>query len=224
LIGAGVVDSKDKARFYADNSGLIHKVARAGYTRLVSMGVSGMEYEDLYQELAIVFLDSFDLYDPNSGFKFSTYFTTSAYRRVNKIADKVSDERIRNGVRSVEEMNSWSDDGESDIGNTFPSKFPTPEEIMAGATMARDILSTLSPVAALLANYTISPPDFIEREFAAAQAFADKARSEGVEKRAYQFLGLAYVCALAQKLKLFPSAAITAAKAEIIQSAKRVAA
>jgi len=91
----------NKAEFYKANVGLVHTVSRKGYTRLVKARVT-IDYEDVFQEMSMVFLKACDGFDESRGFKFSTYFFMAAYNRLNNWAQALIDDRMR--YTSVDEM------------------------------------------------------------------------------------------------------------------------
>jgi DNA-directed RNA polymerase specialized sigma24 family protein len=128
-------------KFYADNLGLIHTVARKGYNRMYAIG-AGIDYEDLVQELSVTFIRAFNGMKDDRA-KFATYFTRSALNRINALAEDFEVERlgikttrnkilgvqvevgvkpkdkwvkevtqVHSGCSSVEEMSDWNSDGE----------------------------------------------------------------------------------------------------------------
>lgn len=72
---------------YEGNIGLIHLVARKVFARTNAMNI-GVEYEDLFQELSIVFLNAVEKFNPELGFTISAYFTRSAYTFADKLVSK----------------------------------------------------------------------------------------------------------------------------------------
>lgn len=216
------MDRKDLDRFYADNTGLIHTVARKGYGRLQAIGAA-IEYEDVVQELTEVFIKSFDKFDDERGCRFSSYFVPAAYRKLNRIAEDYEAERVELGIRSVEEMNGWKNDSFSDDGSIEETisgaSFPIEDQIGAGR-LASEIVGKLSPVASMIAQMAIDPPDFMEREFSAAQAYAEYARSVGVERRARGSLNVSFVCSVLEKVSDIPVLTLRAAKKELTKVVK----
>jgi RNA polymerase sigma factor (sigma-70 family) len=236
------VDRNDLGKFYADNMGLIHTVARKGYGRLQALGAP-IDYDDLVQELSEVFIKAFDLFDEAAGAKFSTYFTFSAYNEINKIASRVERERtgskvvsvekkegeygyavereyLHGGMIGIEDINAAGEDGCS-FEETVACDMPTPEEIVEAASSARALLNKLSPLAASIAKLAFDPPDFLEREFLAAQAHAEYARSVGIERRCRGTITIAFVATFLEKTTDLSAAQIRAAKNEIAAMAKR---
>lgn len=234
-------------RFYADNIGLIHTVARKGYGRLMGIGAA-VDYDDLVQELSEVFVKAFDGFEEGAG-KFSTYFTVAATNKINQIAEgyeldrtgvkttrylsdeidagtgkrkwKARREQIHSGAVSVEEMSSWSEDGEGSILETIDSGSATPEEILQAQQELGAMLGRLSPLAATMCEMALNPPEFMEREFIAVTAHAEYARSQNIERRGRNSLNVAFVAGVLEKTTDLSVAAIRAAKREIMDLAKR---
>lgn len=241
------MDRNNLDRFYADNIGLIHTVARKGYGRLMGIGAA-ISYEDLVQELSEVFIKAFDGFDESAS-EFSTYFTVAARRKISKIAEgyeldrigvkttrclsdeidpntgkqkwKARKEKIHGGAFSVEELSSWSEDGEGSILETIDSGSATPEEILQARQELGAMLGRLSPLAATMCELTLNPPEFMEREFIAVTAHAEYARSQNIERRGRNSLNVAFVAGVLEKTTDLPVAAIRAAKREIMDLAKR---
>lgn len=206
--------------YYADNTGLIHTVARKGFRRLQAIGAS-MDYEDLYQELTETFIKAYDRFDESTGNKFSTYFMVSAHNRLNRLATDYEIERLELKIYSIEEINSWCEDGKGTIEEKIASDSPSPEELASVRSSTVNIMRQLSPLAAVVAEFAIDPPDFIEREFVAAQAHANFARSKGVERRARGSLNVAFVCSVLERTSGMTRAMTTSIRSEIAGAVER---
>lgn len=189
-------------KYYAKNVGLVHSVARKGYGRLVAIGAA-MPYDDVVQELSIIFIKAFDGYSPELGHKFSSYFTRAAYNHLNEIVKGYSNERVKHGVRSVEEMSERikSSEGiDADVGNYIACTRNTPErEAIQNETFAV-VLSKLSPLAVQIVSWLIEPPKLVEDELLARIAHAEFARSQGVAKRAGDSINIGFVCDVLMKV------------------------
>lgn len=236
------MDRNNLARFYADNVGLIHTVARKGYGRLQALG-AGIDYDDLVQELSEVFIKAFDGFDEENGAKFSTYFTFSAYAKLNKIAARFERERtgsvvvsvekkegeygyevereyLHGGMIGIEDINAAGEDGHS-FEETIACDAPTPEQIAEASSSLKAFLNKLSPLAASIVELAVEPPEILEREFFAAQAHAEYARSVGIERRGRSSLSTAFVASFLERTTDLPASRINAAKNEIAALAKR---
>jgi hypothetical protein len=205
--------------YYEKNVGLIHSVAQKGFRRLQAIGAV-TDYDDLFQELVVTFINSYDLFDESKGM-FSTYFIRSAFNKLNKIAKGFEAERIENGVRSIEELSSFGPDGVG-FEDLIPSSFPTPEEFVSAQSMFEAISASLSPLATMIAEMAIDPPEFIEHEFNAAIVHAERSRNNGVEKRARGSLNVAFVCHVLTKTTELTPSSIRSAKSEIFSTVRRL--
>jgi len=178
----------NKAEFYKANVGLVHTVSRKGYTRLVKARVT-IDYEDVFQEMSMVFLKACDGFDESRGFKFSTYFFMAAYNRLNNWAQALIDDRMR--YTSVDEMN---DTGENySLEEVLWQDHDTPEGHYAVTQMIEHIAKTLSPLASLILTWTISPPKQIVAEIDKARINAEFGRTLGYNTRSMVQLSPRYV-------------------------------
>lgn len=203
-------------KYYAKNVGLVHAVARKGYARLMSIGAA-MPYDDVVQEMSIVFIKAFDGYSPELGNKFSSYFTRAAYNQVNEIVKDYSDERIKYGVRSVEEMSEHiksNEDIDVDVGSYIVCTRNTPERDAIQNEAFTRVLGRLSPLATQIVSWMIDPPKLLEGELMARVAHAEFARSQGVAKRASDSVSIGFVCDVLMRVGVGEQA-IRAARREL---------
>lgn len=184
------MNKPDISRYYADNIGLVHTVARKGYGRMQAIGAA-IDYNDLVQDMSIVFIKTYELWDEDKG-KFSTYFMYSAFNELNKTAKKFEIERLHLKVESVEEMSDSSED-QIDISETIACSGDTPEQALEFKMMVEDALRGLSPVANKIVEWLINPPDELEHEREARICHASMARDMGRHKRA-KFSDIGLVC------------------------------
>lgn len=242
------MDRNNLGRFYADNVGLIHTVARKGFGRLSGIGAS-VDYDDLFQELSEVFIKAYDGFDED-GSKFSTYFTVAAGHKINQIAEgyeldrmgvkttrfksdetcpktgkkkwKARKDKIHGGAVSVEEMASWSEEGDSgSVIESIDSGTATPEQLCQAQQELNVMLANLSPLAAKIVEMTLNPPEFIERELEAVEAHVEYARSNGFPRRNTASISVSFVADVLEKTTDVPALTIRTAKREIMELAKR---
>lgn len=205
----------DSAAYYAKNIGLVHHLARKAYGRLQGIGAA-MPYDDMVQELSLVFLRAYELFDPNMGNKFSTYFTFAAYNRINKIVETYEIERVRLNIRSVEEIDSYTDcEGSGSFAETVPCDRQRPDEAYEAKRTAQDIYGNLSPLAKLIVGWLAEPPAFVLSEFAKAQAHVEYSKSLGYSKRAVTGLRILFICDLIRLVSDVSKAEISYARDEL---------
>lgn len=243
------MDRSNLDRFYADNVGLVHTVARKGYGRLMGIGAA-IDYEDLVQELGEVFIKAYDGFDDSVG-KFSTYFTVAANNKINQIAEsyeldrlgvkttkfesdevnpetgkrkwKTRKDKIHGGMASVEEMTAHLPDEEGgNFLDMIDSGSATPEQLVSAQQDLDHMLDSLSPLASKIVRMTINPPAFIERELMAAEAHVEFARSEGVNRRNTASISVNFVACVLEKTTDLPSQVVRAAKREIFELARNI--
>lgn len=243
------MDRNNIDRFYADNIGLIHTVARKGYGRLMGIGAA-IDYEDLVQELSEVFIKAYNGFDADTG-KFSTYFTVAAGHKISQIAEgyeldrlgvkttrfesdeinpqtgkrkwKSRRDKIHGGTASVEEMTAHLPEED---GGTFldiiDSGAATPEQLVSAQQDLDQMLGSLSPLASKIMEMTINPPAFIEHELMAAEAHVEFARSEGINRRHCASISVSFVAGVLEKTAGLPVQTIRAAKREIFELARNI--
>lgn len=227
------MDNLSIDKFYADNTGLIHQVARKGYARMSAIGAN-LDYEDLFQELSITFIKSYEALDVERNGKFSTYFFMAARNRINALAEDFEMERlglrtvrrkeigadgqqvmsedgkvgkwvrefsqVHAGLSSIEEMSDRSrEDGCKSAVEIIASDCLTPDQEVELSDTLNSIMGNLSPLARMIMQYTIEPPDFIEREFSAQESHAEFAREKNLPRRCRGSLNVSFVCSVLKK-------------------------
>ena len=209
-----IMDKKLLTVYYDANVGLIHSVARKGYARVQKLGAS-YDYEDMFQELAVIFVKAYAKFDEGKGVKFSTYFTNAAFNRVNSIAQEIFEERCKYGVISVEEMSHNAGDEDMDVYSVLESGRQASPELMIGiTTYLEKALVKLSPLAVKMAQWLISPPDFLIAEMKAHEAHIKYAREQGEERR-FKNGDIGSVVKMMGILNIAPKASIASARKEV---------
>ena len=169
------------ADYYKANVGLVHSVSKKGYGRLRSAGV-GLDYDDIFQEMSIVFLKAYSGFDESQGFKFSTYYFRAAYNKLNTWAQKMIDERLEHGVVSIQELNH-TEDGENSLEDVLMVDHTTPEAQYRVTQFLNHVNDTLSPLASLILARVLQPPPQVMTEIKRAEANAKFGRSLGYSSR-----------------------------------------
>ena len=172
------------AQYYNENVGLVHAMSKKGFARLQKAGVA-MDYEDVFQEMSVVFLKTYQGFDASKGFQFSTYFYIAAQNRLSNWTKKVIDERITHRVMSIEEINFNRGDEEVDLESILPGDDTTPEQIVGAKQCVADMAKTLSPIAMQIIEWMVEPPKQYLHEIDKIEAHCAFAKSVGVERRAY---------------------------------------
>lgn len=179
--------------YYDKNKGLVHAVSKKGYARFSGLGVS-MDYDDIFQEMSVVFLKAYEGFDDSKGFKFTTYFYMAAFNKLNSWLQKLADERILHGVVSVEELNERSSsDGENNIADLLMVERTTPETYCQLNQFLNHADNSLSPLAGWIMGWCISPPPQLMEQLKKAEIHAEYGRKMGFESRNFSRLTPRYV-------------------------------
>ena len=150
--------------FYKANVGLIHKVCQKVFKRVLSMG-HVIEYSDLQQEASITMMKAYRGFNPDMGFKFSTYFTRAAFNDLNRYLRNY--DRERSEAFQVSSMDAAvSEDGDYlNIEATIDGGHGSPEQVLEAAQLEQEINGRLSPLANFLLDLSIEPNEQMEREW-----------------------------------------------------------
>jgi hypothetical protein len=191
--------SADIVECYQGNLGFVHQIARKCYGRLLDLEAS-TQYDDVFADVREAFLLAHAKFDPSKGFAFTTYFGTAAYNRINRKAESSEEER-ENGVFSIEGM---GDDESSNLLETVPSDAMTPEEILDRQQCALQIekaVQGMSPLAALIVEWIVSPPAALLEEIRKNQAHCDYSRSIGIRTRCAAGVNIGFICKFIRLVK-----------------------
>jgi RNA polymerase sigma factor (sigma-70 family) len=206
--------SADVSECYAGNLGFVHTIARKCYGRLQGMGAA-LDYDDVFGDVRIAFLEAHQKFDPTKGFEFNTYFARSAYNKLNRVAGDVEEERITNGVRSFEELTT---DDDMHAVERIACQAITPEQWMeqreAADAMER-VVERLSPIAGLIVEWIAQPPKALLEEIAKHQAHAEYARSVGENMRSFAGVNVSFICKFLRMTMPERAKEITAAGREV---------
>lgn len=165
---------------FQDYERLTHKLARRLYGWSAARGRRGAQpsYEDIFQDLAVIWTQCRDRYDPNLGAQFSTYYTRAALNHWQVLARQVNRD---NATVSFDEPVGASDDGE---GLTLESVLTDPEDLDPEEAFSRrqwaEQSLAKSPLLARLVELSADPPEELEAELAAMRAQREWAAEQGV--------------------------------------------
>jgi DNA-directed RNA polymerase specialized sigma24 family protein len=123
--------------------GLIHKLCFKVHKRTAAMGLS-LDYEDLFQEACIAWMNAAKKFDPDAGFYFSTYLGRSVLNRLNGVVESTIKTEIKCGGASL-------DDPISEDGSKLADVVPDDSVDLLGSVMEwdarRKVMGRLSPMA-----------------------------------------------------------------------------
>jgi DNA-directed RNA polymerase specialized sigma24 family protein len=179
------------AQYYQANVGLVHMVSKKGYARLQAAGVA-IDYDDVFQEMSVVFLKAYEKFDAERGFKFSTYYCMAAFNRCNGWAQDMIEERLKHGVVSIQELNHGGGE-EVDLEEVLMADPNTPELHYRVTEFLEHVAKTLSPLATLILAWVVQPPQEIVQELRKAEAYALYGRQRGFNSRCMATITPRYV-------------------------------
>jgi DNA-directed RNA polymerase specialized sigma24 family protein len=105
------------------HKGLLHKMARKGYGRLIDLNVA-VDYEDIFQEMSLAYVKAAQKYDVTKGITFSAYLGKTVWNEFNCFVER---EQRQNFV-SVDSFEVGDDD--MDVYGAIASPCQTPEELI----------------------------------------------------------------------------------------------
>jgi hypothetical protein len=143
-----------------------------------------MMYEDVLQAALMVFTRCTEMFNKESGNRFSTYFISAMNIELAKVAKKhtmspklVSVEALS---RSSETPIGYLDSGELSIYDISPSENATPDELYERRQHATKILDQLSVRTRFVVACLVDPSPMLIRELSAKKAYAAKCIEQGI--------------------------------------------
>lgn len=158
------------------NMKLIHKAAYKMHRTLESFGIVDMMYEDVLQAAFMVFTRCAEMFDRESGNRFSTYFISAMNIELAKVAKKHT---TSPKLVSVEAL-AGDEDGELSIYDISPSESATPDEAYERRQHAIQILDKLSVRTRFVVACLVDPSPMLVRELNAKKAYASKCIEQGI--------------------------------------------
>jgi len=172
---------------YEDHIGLLHRFAKGGFARLREIGIY-IDYEDVFQECCVSFVQAQKTYKPESGFAFSTYMGRSVINNFNSYAEKKIREHLGLGIVHIEEIfdKSSNSDGYDSDPYDYVSMHAggTDETAHATATLdARRGVPKMTVKARRVIRDLLAPSQALQQKHKAELAHAEFAKSVGENSR-----------------------------------------
>lgn len=123
---------------FAAHRDLICKLAQKGWGRLQQAGVV-MDFEDVFQEMSVIYCKAAEGYDPSRGFTFTAYLGRAIWQDFNKFAERLINDQCGLGLVRIEEVG----DEELDFYDMMPSDEMTPEEACISSRSFMDNMKSL---------------------------------------------------------------------------------
>lgn len=120
-----IVENRAYSTDFSAHKALICTMARKGWGRLQSAGVV-MDYDDVFQEMSLIYCKAAAGYDPSKGFTFTAYLGRAIWMDFNKFAEKLINDQCGLGLVRIEAIG----DEEMDFYEMMPDPGQTPEEAL----------------------------------------------------------------------------------------------
>lgn len=179
---------------YEKNTGLIATVAKKVYARASAMRLP-MDFNDVYNEMCCVYLNAVKNFDPNSGSRFSTYFTRAAYNKANANFRKIEDDASIVAV-SYEDAAGGSSDlkhHDSILELITTGANPSADYDLIMDESFNTMFCKLSKEAKYAIMLYLNPTDEIITEFEKMQAKAEHSRFSGESRRFKNELDIPFI-------------------------------
>lgn len=166
---------------FEHNEGLIKKIAGKGYARAQAARIN-LSFEDMYQEVALVWVRAVKNFDVQSGYHFSTYFTRAAYNQLNRTFESYG----RNTDEYAESYSSWADgeeSGDSPLERISTQTSVSPEDEALSMEKVAEFGVGLSEYAKFVIRLYFNTPKIISRELEMMKAKAEIGREMGLSRR-----------------------------------------
>ena len=167
---------------FEDYQRFAHLLARRVFPRVKARGLP-MDYEDVYQEIAVTFCQARDKFDPSRGVKFTDYFGRAAMLNMNRTISGLTNDETIDGNNHI--SLDWAIEDGSDLHEIIEDvNGQTPEEIVMGGGHRDFVLGRLSPLTRRVCEIVESPSEIVVGQWQAIRVKATLGRSEDQRSRA----------------------------------------
>ena len=116
---------------FTDHEGLIHKFARKGFARLQAANVDWVDYDEVFGQMQLYFVQATKHYDPKRGYTFTAYCGQVCFYNFNKWASALIEGQIAiNPIRIGDLSPEHSDGGKADFYEIMSGEDESPEDII----------------------------------------------------------------------------------------------
>jgi DNA-directed RNA polymerase specialized sigma24 family protein len=158
---------------YEDHTGMLHKLAKRGWGRLLENGLE-TPYEDVFQQMCESFVKCQATYKADTGFSFSAYYGRSIWNNFNKWAERLIEEKHTLGMVSVESLCGSDEEGERDVYEFIEQNEDdaddSPEERLAARQESHRLARMLSDDAKRIVALLVNPTADLQAWFDARNA------------------------------------------------------
>ncbi|MBO6508746.1 MAG: hypothetical protein JJ979_09765 [Roseibium sp.] len=160
------------------NIGLIRKFAFKVLRRARAANLRGIELDDIIQELSFPYLTAREKFDPELGYRFSTFLNRGMQLHINRWFD----EQLRNDQQTPMSMDADIDtaDGTATTAHDLMADQTEPaDQLLAERQFLEALKTRLSERAVVFIRLLLNPPYEIYCEMNAMRARATMARERG---------------------------------------------
>lgn len=172
-------------RNYKDSLPAIRAFAGKVHQRLRAAGATTEQYEDIIQELSLIWCNCNATYDPTSGASFNTYLHGGMRLYINSWVRKHVDQRHAevialslNAGRSAEEGSTEGGAQQNSLADAIPSEEPSPDEFIANLQSLNYVKSRLSERAQQFVQILNDQPEALLKEVQCLEAKAAYAKEQ----------------------------------------------
>jgi hypothetical protein len=95
---------------FEDHQALLHKFARRGFARLQSARINDVDYDEVFGQMTLYFVQAQQKYNAALGWTFAAYLGRVCHNNFQKWAETLTVEKMALGLISVEDMVGGEDD------------------------------------------------------------------------------------------------------------------
>jgi hypothetical protein len=145
---------------FVDHEGLLHKFARKGFARLQAAGVSWVDYEEVFGQMQLYFVQAEAKFEAGRGWTFAAYLGRVCINNFNKWAADLIEEQMGLGLLRISDTQGGDEEGseDRDFYETHTSEQDeSPEEIIERYDYIHKTRSSLSRDAAVVVRELAAP-------------------------------------------------------------------
>lgn len=154
-------------RNYKDSEAAIKSFASRVLQRLRAAGAKTEQFEDIIQELSLIWCNCCQTYDPASGATFNTYLHGGMRLYINSWVRKHVDQRHAEVIAlDLDGFGPSGDGGEDEgtLGDALPSEIASPDEVIANLQSLDYVKSRLSERAQMFVTILNDQPQELLNE------------------------------------------------------------
>lgn len=149
---------------WKDYEKFIASLAWKSHRRAMGQGLN-VDYEDIFQEASVAFCRARLSFNPNLGFKFTTYCGRAVLTALARYFDMMN----RQLVGKTTSLDTMLSDEEGDAHDLFEGNAPNPVTQLQLEEELERAVQALGPLGAQMIEWMMNPPPEVQREVEALQ-------------------------------------------------------